>query len=270
MRYVGDAYEFVRAARDNNVERLRDWLGYEDKRIFKQLDELEKRGYDRYDTWRMQPETIRFFTKEAGDEDWARWGFEDRIARDTFLEKLFRNAINDKRYDTFEHFLDAGIDFNRADGWSHIISAVLHSGMDDGRKAMLVERLIEGGIDGIKNPERLAETALQYGALRAYTLLVEAIGAPPRNLQWALREAASRDRKHVVRYLVERHGANIDEAIEGAKKEGFRGNRALLEEVKEEMFAIRDLQAKVAALTEELDALKNPKLNKPPYLPPKP
>lgn len=270
MKYVGSSYEFVQAARENNVERLRDWLGYEDKNILKQLEELEKRGYGRYDSWRLQPETIKFFAKEASDEDWARWGFEDRAARDSFLEKQFRNAINDKRYDTFEHFLDAGIDFNKSDGWSHIISNVLHSGIDDGRKAMLVERLIEGGVANIKNPERLAETALQYGALRAYTLLVEAIGTPPKNLQWALREAASRDKKQVVRYLVERHGANLDEAIEGAKKEGFRGNRALLEEVKEEMFAIRDLQAKVKELTEELDSIKNPKLNKPPYLPPSP
>lgn len=269
MRYVGDSYEFVRAARDNNVERLRDWLGYEDKRIAKQIEDVG-RSYDRYDSWRMQPETIKFFAKEASAEDWERWGFETKDQRDSFLEKHFRNAISDKRYDTFESFLDAGIDFNRSDGWSHIISSVLNSGIDDGRKAMLVERLIEGGVDKIKNPERLAESALQYGAMRAYTLLVDAIGAPPKNLQWALREAASRDKKQVVRYLVERHGADIDAAIEGAKKEGFRGNRALLEEVKEEMFAIRDLQAKVAALTEELDALKNPKLNKPPYLPPSP
>ncbi len=269
MRYVGDAYEFSRAARDNNVERLREWLGYADPRIAKQLEELD-RNSNRYDSWRMQQETIKFFTKEASDADWTAWGFETRDARDQFLEKHFRAAINDKRYETFELFLDAGIDFNKADGWSHIIPAVLHSSIDDGRKAMLVERLIEKGIDKIKYPERFVENALQAGAMRAYTLLVEAVGVQPRNLQWALREAASRDKKHVVRYLVERHGANIDEAIESVKKEGFKGNRALLEEVKEEMFAIRDLQAKVAALTEELDALKNPKLNKPPYLPPKP
>lgn len=269
MRYVGDSYDFVRAARDNNVERLRDWLGYEDKRIAKQIEDVS-RNYDRYDSWRMQPETIKFFAKEATDADWTAWGFEGREGRDKFLDKHFRSAITDKRYESIEHFLDAGIDYNKGDSWSHPIATVLQSGMDDGRKAMLVERLLEQGTDQVKNRERFADNALQAGAMRAYTLLIESLGAPPKNLQWALREAASRDKKQVVRYLVERHGADIDAAIEGAKKEGFRGNRALLEEVKEEIFAIRDLQAKVAALTEELDAIKNPKLDKPPYLPPKP
>ena len=90
MRYVGDSYDFVRAARDNNVERLRDWLGYEDKRIAKQIEDVS-RNYDRYDSWRMQPETIKFFAKEATDADWTAWGFEGREGRDKFLDKHFRS-----------------------------------------------------------------------------------------------------------------------------------------------------------------------------------
>ncbi|HYD19699.1 MAG TPA: hypothetical protein VEF76_14600 [Patescibacteria group bacterium] len=270
MRYVGDPYEFVRAVRDSNVERLRDWLGYEDTRIAKQLEDMDRHNYH-HDRMRLSPEVIKFFAKEAGDEDWTRWGFDGRAGRDAFLEKYFRAAISDKRYDSFDLFLEADIDFNKGDSWSHIIPAVLHSPIDDGRKAMLVEKLLESGIDQVKGSDRFAETALQSGAMRAYTLLLAATGAQPKNLQWALREAASRDKKDVVRYLVERHGADIDAAIEGARKEGFRGNRALLEQVKEEMFAIRDLQARVKMLEEELDALRNPKLNKPTtYLPPKP
>jgi hypothetical protein len=207
---------------------------------------------------KISPEITDLFINKFTDRDWERWGFKEG-SRDTILLAFMTMSMRRGRGDLFEAYFGAISSFNSGTAPHHVISAVIKSGMDNGRKAELTGRIIgKDGIGKVAEPYKFLELAAENGAAGAFDLLVEATGKDlHKDNEWILRHAAASGQKEMARHLVEKHAADINLAITTSRTLGHEQNWRFLDELRQELRPGEDsAPPTIASLSEALKALK--------------
>lgn len=255
--------------------RRNDWPGLEELRP--KMDDTLARELRGLNFEHIEPRVAVFFTHKVQPEDWSRWGFAPD-ARSSFLTRMFGQAVTAGRAELFDAFLNAGIDFNSGSSFMHIIDTVLNaSKLDRWRKAALVEEIAKNGLDKVNNPDRFVQAAIRHDAPQALSIILTAAKIDVHaGGEWLLRTAAREGNADIARYLVEKHGADIDVAIEKARahpESRFSENWMLLEEVRDGLRqqselaqlkqTVRELTARIADLEDPVEKLDKPNLKRP-------
>lgn len=249
---------FVIHAQEGDVSQVRKWNKYMHEGLAREMQNAD------WGTLTMG--MAAYFAQQAAEEDWRRWGFRDKEARDELLKKMMRAALRERHMAVADIFLRSDVEFNTGFSNFHPISDVLTSSLDSWSKAAFVEKLLEKGIDKVKAPERFVETAAQAGAALALATLLKA-GLRPEDGRRFLLSAADDGQYEIARLLAEKGGADIDEAIRVSRVNA--GNWKLLETVRDDIAKerardaeIAELRAAVKALTAKVDEMQSPALDK--------
>lgn len=272
--FQSKASAFKEAIATDDRERMRELLGGKGNLDF-YLELLRHQNFQH-----MSAGMAQLLVNELDDKVMDRWlkGNKPQIFFDLFLS----HAIANKRLDLVDIFMTTKVDYNEGSGDSGLIPAFIDADFPEAEKLPRLKKMFTGGIDRIKEPQKLMQAAVEKNLPAIVDFLVETGLDIHGNNEQYLRAAAKAGHYDMARHLIDRYKADPELAARTARHTGAPSEWIFLDGLKpseaekpatlESLSAeVRELKAAVRELTALVTELQGPKaLDKPALRGPQP
>jgi hypothetical protein len=179
-----------------------------------------------------------------------------RDSRDLVQHALLAHAIQNRRLDLVDVFIEGGVNFNSTMGHGAVLGMLLAKEISEDDRLPRLRRMLAGGHDGMTGKEDLIETAIRENMPEAVDLFAAAGMDMNRNNGQYLRLAATLGLDDMARHLVEVHGVNVRNALAASRAMGFNDAAVALEQLRENAEQQAETPPTVESLSAEVKALK--------------